>query len=580
MATKPCTLRGIAAEKFLDTLSKCYLIKKFGAIIREASGEGKPEPSTNKKDLFEEVAMRDEIGDCAVRSEMSSLMRCLAEKFKSLPKELQILKHYSTMRAEMPSAAGSETIIQLLFSTDAFLLQLTQPSFLMFLSLLRQKYDNIKTLVSHEYSMNGQLLELCLPIFPNLRVIKIRIESVNLPRALEALRTRAPNLEEIVMPHLPLQYLSDDLLSHFLFAGESFKNVEKRFVEGAPIHLSFRKLKHLSLPLELPTLIRIFRMLLFCYEDCRVDWIPHLDGPVNASVFDSALCPAAVVCPSFTLDLCELRFEDLRFPYVEDVCTSWTKLKTLRIVLGHFYVNVDHKLAQKRLTAVLANCKNLTRFELVIVSNNVDRSYEITLNALKECGRDMLDLKLVDPYHSLSHEDIINLLNCNPNLQKLHLKCKPKTRYCKEAKLVPLMKLTYFRFSFMNEHTSVRGKVSSQIMGDILKTCPNITRLTLPGEELFIAMLYKLKISPKVHTMNFIFYSPIYEYKPIERIVKLLRRTEVRETSLYRNYRDSILYEHKNVTRDYVYSQSIFYSQCRKYEIDARYFTEDFCVQL
>lgn len=506
-----------------------------------------------------------------------AVMLYINKELKKCPKALQEIRYHVTLRAELPKAPPCESIIQLLFSCDVFILQSPQKCFLMFLAALGQKFNNIKTFVSYEFLLNTHLLRACLLLFPEVRVIKIRVHSVL--ETLQVLRENANNLEEICLPDLNTRAISSSDLSRVFFCNMSLAKVEKQFGDGQTIKLSFPKLKRLSIPFEVPYQLSLFKMLVLCYTKCDIEWIPELEDPVSVSAFDGALSPAICLYPEHALQMCDLRFQDLQFDFVEETLTGWGNLKCLRLLLGRSKIN--QTLAEKRLHSIFSSCPQLQKFHLLIIANSIERGLLTTLSVLQKHGGQFKDVCITDKCHELSHKDIISLVNCFPNVEKLHLRCKPTSRYYKEVKLSPLPNLVNFRYSFMMEHMSSKFKLSSLIVNDIIKECPNIEVLTLPMDDTFFRMLQKIKFTPKLRVLNCLLFSRIGEKDFLKTLCEFVRTTYLEEFSVHLGFDgEGVGADIRRLFGSDYYPLPTLHYNCLPLNISARYYTGDFCVDI
>lgn len=519
-------------------------------------------------------------------------MLCINKLLKNHPKVLQEIRFHVTLRAELPNAPPCESIIQLLFSGDIFLLQCAHKQFILFLAALGFTFNNIRTFISYEFRLNTPLLGACFKIFPELRVIKMRVHSD--AETLQLLRINGKNLEEIVLPNMNTKVLDADDLCKVFFRDATIAKVEKKFAAGQTMKLSFPNLKRMCVPFELPSMLRIFKMLVLSYTDCEIEWLPEFDDfPV--STFDGVLCPAIGLYPDHAMRMCDLRFNDLKFDYVLDTLTSWRNLRFIRFIIGRSNANVNLSVAEKRLRSIFCACPNLQKFELILMTNAIDNSFVSTMSVLQKCGGQFKDVCITDPYRVLSHKDIVAFVNCFPNVETLHLRCKPTSRYYKDAKISLLSHLTNFRYSFMIEHNHNKIKVSTSMVNDIIKAGPNIEELTIPMDDEFFTMLNKCKLSAKMRTLNCMIFpcncadgqASVLKssrncnccYDLTESIARFVRTTYLEEVSVTNdNYYKSI--DIRRFLRNDFYPQPMLHYKLLPHNVHGRYYTGDFCVDI
>ncbi|XP_018022728.1 uncharacterized protein LOC108678771 [Hyalella azteca] len=573
MAASPCSLQSGTAFRYLEVITRCPLVKVLTSLLFTT---GYAKSGAEKRELVEDKFRQLEQKKPGLIAKLwDALIKYFLKEIAPARGARQVLCRDALLRAEVPNSPGCEAVIQLLLSDNVFVMQCAHESFILISALVR-KFHNIKTLISYEFSLNYPLLDLCLPMFPNLTVLKARLSMDDIDKTLEVIRRRAPNLQVISLPKLRMAYVSTDSVSRFLFNDAPYMEIEKKFALGESVKVSFSKLRYLSLPFKLPVHLAMIRMTLFCYADCHVDWLPDYKDPVRVSAFDSLICPTIDLVPSHALQRCELRFEDLRFPYIEEIFEKWENINSLRFLLGQSCVSMDLALAQRKLASIFSSKSKLTCFQLMVLSSNVDRGIEATLNVLKKSGHKIREFVLVDNNCYLTHKDIIDFINCFPGVEKMHLECKPTSRYHKEAKIIPLSNLTTFRVHYNPDDTSSKTKISSMIITDILKESPNLITLTMPYDDSFRNILQKGKIIPSLKRINFYIYSAFLNEPVLRETFELLKRSNVTELSVHAPYLMHLgISGPPKVYRD---NSSVLVDLsliCHNRALDARYFSDE-----
>ncbi|XP_018012511.1 uncharacterized protein LOC108669641 isoform X2 [Hyalella azteca] len=465
-------------------------------------------------------------------------LACLAAKVNKVmddvPKSVAILlRRRVSVRAEMMSSSEADALLQLIFS-NTFIFQDHYIKIIILLSALKITFPRVTTLVSYQYSLCSEVLDACLPMMPNLTEIRALVDDKL--SSLRVIRDQAKNLERLYLPALCSSTLKNDDLSRLFFKDKALNLVNERFSLGENLPLSFPKLKHLALPFKFPESLPLFKMLLHHYKDCNFEWHYVQNSDVSVSLFDSALCPTIDLNHDHGLKHCELRYEDLRFPYIDDVFTKWANLQSLLLVMSSSSATIDHEHARSKLTSILKNCSKLKLLQVCVLSSNVDRCFENAVVVFRQGGMKIKELCLIDSGSGVSHERTIMFLNCFPNITNLTLHLCHRTSCKSTLKLKGFSKLVKFKLVIVDPPITPEYLFPFfPFIIKILELCPYLQDLTLPMGQIVLSHVKSLQSSfRRLRTLNCQVYCNFVDTNFVVELTQFIIGSSIEELSFKR----------------------------------------------
>ncbi|XP_018008297.1 uncharacterized protein LOC108666003 [Hyalella azteca] len=496
---KKVSLQILAAEAYIFSVADHGAIHCLFSLLRMVRYDT---PKGELRRIFHQmVSSTNGRLERSITKPLARLVAVVNEVMNTAPKSVAILlRRHVSGRAEMIESREADVILQLIFS-NTFVFQEHHIELIMLLSALKIKFPRVTTLLSYQYSLCYEVLDVCLPMMPNLTEIRALVDDKL--SSLRVIRDQAKNLERLFLPALCICTMKNDDMSRLFFKGTALKLVTERFSLGENLPLSFPKLKHLALPFKFPESLPLFKMLLHYYKDCNFEWHYMQNSDVSVSLFDSALCPTIELNHGHGLKHCELRYEDLRFPYIDDVLTKWTNLQSLLLVISGSSATIDHEHARSKLTSILKNCSKLKLLQVCVLSSNVDKCFENVVSVFRQGGVKIKELCLIDSGSGVSHERAIMFLNCFPNITNLTLHLCHRPSYKSTLKLKGFSKLVKFKLVIADPPITPDYMFRFFLfIIKILELCPNLQDLTLPMEHIVLNLLKSIQSSFNLRTLN------------------------------------------------------------------------------
>ena len=485
------------------------------------------------KNIFQETFRERIGGQIAEMIELSkNAARIELQHHPKLQKNFKISNIEKIIHARMKRRAmrADEVIglfiVQCLISNTVIIVEPLIPD-VIFTHALKLQFNNIEILISNNCNLPPQLFTTCLDVFPRLRVINIQLMKLD-ESNIEYLRSQSKTLEELRLGlSEDFNNLTNVFFCRLFFSKRGLKEIEECFKSGEDANVSFPHLKYLSLPIFNSDFKPFIQLFLHYYPQTHMETIDEkVVTPV--SVFDSYLAHTIDLYPEHALRHCSLRYEDLRFPYVEEITTKWVNLTMLNLTISDFTVDVDAKRCAQTLAAIMSSSKKLNKFHLCLSTNEPEPYLSSLHEVFRTHSKNLRHLSLLDRCTYLTQKELTKILNCFLALESLQIVFKYQLNYSITPRLKRMKNLKYLSVFVTNSsHFFTVKENGAKIVCDLICQSPNLTSLNIYVDTYICNELEKLTLPSTLRRLSFNFLT--LRLPDMENIMTALKASKVDE---------------------------------------------------
>ena len=392
--------------------------------------------------------------------------------------------------------------------------------------LFNIEFEQIETLSTYNHNLEPENLKVAFGKYPNLKRINVFLT----------------NLEEDVMQELSLVHTleeirfgvaksfidrSNSFYCRLFFKGKTIFEVENCYKTCDKVTISFPHLKHLALPITNSKFKPFLKLFLHFYPETHIETIEEM-AMTPVSPFDSYLAHTIDMFPEHALKNCNLRYEDLRFPYTVEIVTKWVNMKMLSIIIGEYTVDVDIKICSLRFAAIMKNSKNLDNLHLILSTEKAEPYYNSLLESLLLYGKRLRKFSIIDRCSFMAHQKLVPLINSLPELESLLIIYKAQTEYSRNVQLNCLPNLKDLVVCMnANSPRDFKNKIWATIIADIVQKSPNLTSFITYFDDYFCDALSALKFPHTLEKLSLSF--TILDEYHIDKMFEIIKGSSVKE---------------------------------------------------